>query len=319
MPSWQARFFNAVIPALARRRTWGEPGRLARRARRVFGPPTWYANLRTSGVSVQRTDGTIPGEWIVPAGSTSSKVILYFHGGGYVSCSPVTHRPITAALARDTGFRVLALDYRLAPEHRFPMAFNQAVAAVHWLVVHGTNTNDIAVAGDSAGGGLVVALLAYLAERERNALPCCGVAFSPWTDLEGTGASLQSNDGRCAMFHPANIREFADAYLADASPRDPRASPVLANLSGLPPLLLHVSSSELLLDDARRVHDRIQDAGGESTLRVFGGVPHGWQLLDGLMPEARESLAEAASFIRQRLVAKAETTISAGVPAGYRS
>jgi acetyl esterase/lipase len=213
---------------------------------------------------------------------------------------------------------VLALDYRLAPEHRFPMAFNQAVAAVHWLIMHGIKADEIAVAGDSAGGGLVVALLAYLGEKERRSLPRCGVAFSPWTDLEGTGASLATNDGRCAMFHPNNINEFAAAYLGDASPRDPRASPVFANLSDLPPLLLHVSSSELLLDDACRVHEQIQEAGGESTLRVFDNVPHGWQLLDGLVPEARSSLAEAASFIRQGFAGNVETT-SAGVPAGYRS
>ena len=117
------------------------------------------------------------------------------------------------------------------------------------------------------------------------------------------------------MFHPENIKEFATAYLGDASPRDPRASPVFADLSGLPPLLLHVGSEELLLDDARRVHERIQDAGGVSTLRVFDGVPHGWQLLDGLVPEARSSLAEAASFIRESFAARTEAT-SAGVRAG---
>ena len=267
---------------------------------------------------MRRTDGTIPGEWIVPDGQTSTNTILYFHGGGYVSCSPMTHRTITVALARETGCRVLALDYRLAPEHRFPMAFTQAVAAIHWLLVHGVKANEIAVAGDSAGGGLVVALLAYLRSTEPNSLPRCGVAFSPWTDLAGTGASLQTNDGRCAMFHPENIREFATAYLGAESPRDPRASPVFADLSGLPPLLLHVSSSELLLDDARRVHERIQEAGGESTLRVYDDVPHGWQLLDGLVPEARRSLAEAASFIRECLGAKAETTF-ADVPVGSRS
>jgi len=316
MPSWQARVFHKFIAALVLRRRWGDPGTLKTRARHIFGAPQWYSDRRTDGVKIRRTDGTIPGEWVVPLGSSSKNVILYFHGGGYVSCSPMTHRPITAALARDTGFRVLALDYRLAPEHQFPMAFNQAVAAIHWLLMHGSKPSEIAVAGDSAGGGLVIALLAALREREASSLPRCGVAFSPWTDLGGTSPSLTANDGRCAMFHPQNIIEFAAAYLGDASPEDPRASPVYADLSGLPPLLLHVSSTELLLDDARRVHDAIQETGGESVLRIYDGVPHGWQLLDGLVPEARTSLAEAASFIRASFSAH---VTSEGVPAGSRS
>ena len=118
------------------------------------------------------------------------------------------------------------------------------------------------------------------------------------------------------MFHTENIGEFATAYLGDASPRDPRASPLYANLAGLPPVLLHVSSTELLLDDSQRMHDTIQAAGGDSTIRVFDGVPHGWQLLDGLVPEARTSLSEAASFIRAKC--QGELT-SAASPAAHHS
>jgi epsilon-lactone hydrolase len=316
MPSWQARVFDKLIIALARRRHWGDPEHLKVRARRIFGAPSWYSSSRAFKVRIQRTDGTIPGEWIVPEGPPTDDVILYFHGGGYVSCSPRTHRPITAALARDSGCRVLALDYRLAPEYQFPMAFNQAVAAYHWLLMHGTKPSSIVLAGDSAGGGLVLSLLAALQQREAASVPACAVAFSPWTDLACTGASLVENDGRSAMFHTENIAEFAAAYLGDASPRDPRASPLYADLSGMPPVLLHVSSSELLLDDARRVHEAIQSSGGDSTLHVFDGVPHGWQLLDGLVPEARVSLAEAATFIRAQLRADATSAVS---QADYRS
>jgi monoterpene epsilon-lactone hydrolase len=318
MPSWQARLFDKLITALVRRRHWGDVERLKTRARRLFGAPPWYASSRTFGVRVRRTDGTIPGEWIVPDGPSTDNVILYFHGGGYVSCSPQTHRPITAALARDSGCRVLALDYRLAPEHKFPMAFNQGVAAYHWLLMHGTKPGNIALAGDSAGGGLALALLAALRQREAASVPTCAVAFSPWTDLAATGLSLTENDGRCAMFHTENIADFAAAYLGDASPRDPRASPLFADLSGMPPVLLHVSSSELLLDDARRVHTSIQSGGGDSTIHIFDGVPHGWQLLDGLVPEARASLEEAASFIRARIFDR-ERAISAVSPAANRS
>jgi len=316
MPSWQARFFDKLITTLVRRRHWGDAERLATRARRVWGAPSWYSSSRTFGVRVRRTDGTIPGEWIVPDGPSTDAVILYFHGGGYVACSPQTHRPITAALARDSGCRVLALDYRLAPEHQFPMAFNQAVAAYHWLLMHGTKPGSIALAGDSAGGGLALALLSFLRQREATTVPSCAIAFSPWTDLAGTGPSLTTNDGRCAMYHTENIAEFASAYLGDASPRDPRASPLFAELSGMPPVLLHVSSTELLLDDTRRVHETIQSTGGNSTMTIFDGVPHGWQLLDGLVPEARNSLADAASFVKARIATDAT---SGAFPAANRS
>jgi acetyl esterase/lipase len=182
--------------------------------------------------------------------------------------------------------------------------------------MHGTKPDSIAIAGDSAGGGLTLALLAALREREPGSLPACAVAFSPWTDLTASGASITENDGRCAMFHPENMAEFAKAYLGDASPRDPRASPLFADLSGLPPVMLHVGSSELLLDDARRMHERIQNTGGDSTLHVFDGVPHGWQMLDGFVPEARTSLSEAASFIRAKLVTG---VTSAAFPVANRS
>jgi acetyl esterase/lipase len=134
---------------------------------------------------------------------------------------------------------------------------------------------------------------------ERLPLPECAVCLSPWTDLAGTGHSLQSNDGRCAMLHPENIADFARAYLGAASPRDPYASPLFADLAGLPPLLLQVASSELLLDDACRVHDKVRAAGGLSRLTVVDGVFHAWQMLDGLVPEAGLALEQAAAFMNQ--------------------
>lgn len=224
--------------------------------------------------------------------------MLYVHGGGYVACSAATHRPITAGLARRTHRRILALDYRLAPEHRFPAALDDTVAAYHWLLEQGVAPRALALAGDSAGGGLVLATLVRLRD-EGVPLPSCAVCFSPWTDLAGTGASLQRNDGRCAMFRPRNIPDFARAYLASASPLNPYASPVYADLRGLPPLLLQVESTELLLDDARRVHDKVREAGGVSRLEVVDGVFHGWQMLDGFMPEATQALDQASLFMSE--------------------
>jgi acetyl esterase/lipase len=241
----------------------------------------------------------VRGEWVVPK-EYDEGVVLYLHGGGYVSCSAATHRPITAALARFTGLRVLGLDYRIAPEHRFPAALDDAVTAYRWLLEQGLHGSAVSVAGDSAGGGLVLGLLL----RVRDAglpLPACGVCFSAWTDLAGTGASTRLNDGRCAMFRTENIAEFAAVYLGDNSPFDLYASPAHAELSGLPPLLLQVGSTELLLDDTRRVHDKIQEAKGVSRLEVYDDVFHCWQMLDGIVPEAHVALRQAAAFIRSHV------------------
>jgi acetyl esterase/lipase len=221
------------------------------------------------------------------------------HGGGFVSCSAATHRPITAALARLTSRRVFSLDYRLAPEHRFPAAPNDVLAAYEWLLTEAAGQR-IAVAGDSAGGNLAIGLAIRIRDTERP-LPACVVGFSPWTDLAATGPSARHNDGRDAMFHYENLAEFAAVYLGDAAADRPDASPVFARLAGLPPLLLHAGSTEILLDDARRLDEAIHRAGGSSQLTVYEDVAHCWQMLVPLVPEASASLKSAASFITSHL------------------
>jgi len=301
MSSWQASCLGLAVRACIRRRDWGDTFSLTRRARRVFGAPralgwVWTRGLRIEAVcddGAARTN--IRGEWLNPprpeAGTT-----LYIHGGGFVSCSSTTHRPITANLARFTRRRVFSLDYRLAPEHCYPSAVDDALAAYRWLLGRSEPVQPLVLAGDSAGGGLVLSTL-LRAREEGLPLPAAALCFSPWADLAGTGESVRANDGRCAMFHPNNLKDFAAAYLGKASPLDPLASPVFANLSGLPPLLLQVGSTELLLDDSRRVHEKIQLAGGTSRLEIFDGVFHGWQMLTGMMPEAHAALRQAAAFI----------------------
>jgi acetyl esterase/lipase len=299
---------SAGVRLLVRRNRWGEDERaVARRARRLFGAPSPFAWLRTLGARVrtvdERSNGvSVRGEWIEPErAGDGDGVIFYIHGGGFVACSAATHRPLTAALARLARQRVFSLDYRLAPEHRYPAALDDAVAAYNWLLTHeGISPRAISFAGDSAGGGLVLACLL----RVRDAgvpPPACAVCFSPWTDLAGAGESQRSNDGLCAMFRTENAAEFAPAYLGDASPREPYASPAYADLAGLPPILLQVGSTELLLDDARRVHDKIQAANGLSRLEIYEDVAHCWQMLDGFVPEARAALRQAASFIREHV------------------
>jgi len=294
--SWQARGLRLAIRVVMRRASWGEPEALARRARRLFGAPNPLRWLRSRGVQLERVvEPGVAGEW-VSAGARRGGVILYLHGGGYVAGSPATHRPITAALARLTGRRVFSLDYRLAPEHRFPAALDDAVAGYRWLLRQGTPPGAVALAGDSAGGGLVLATLLRVRD-DRLPPPACAVCFSPWTDLDGTGESVSLNNGQCAVFRPENIVQFARVYLGEAPARNPYASPVFADLAGLPPLLLQIGADEILLDDARRVHESVQRAGGDSTLEVFDGVFHAWQMLDGFLPEARTALRQAARFI----------------------
>lgn len=303
--SWQARGMSALIRLLVRRRRWGSDARgVARRARLIFGSPRPYQWLHARGLNVRPVrEGHVCGEWLEPVGAGEG-LVFYIHGGGYVSCSAATQRPVAASLARLTGTRVFSLDYRLAPEHPYPAALDDAVAAYEWLLARGERSEAICIAGDSAGGGLVLGCLLRLHDAGV-ATPACAVCFSPWTDLAGTGASVRANDGRCAMFRTENIEEFAAAYLPPgASPRDPYASPAhAADFSNLPPTLLQVGSTEILLDDSVLVHDKIRAAGGASRLEIYEDLPHGWQMLNGLVPEARLALGRAASFIREHLPA----------------
>jgi acetyl esterase/lipase len=286
---------------LVRRRDWGTEDQLTRRARKLFGYPGPLQRFHTGGLAVTPvTESSVKGEWVAPPDARSG-AILYIHGGGYVSCSAATHRPITAALARLTARPVFSIDYRLAPEHRFPAALDDAVAAYRWILENqAVDPTELAVAGDSAGGGLTLALLVKARELGLP-MPACAVCFSAWTDLAGTGESLKDNASRDAMFRPKNISDFAAAYLGTASARDPLASPVYASLEGMPPILLHVGSTEVLLDDSRRVHDVIVQNGGTSRLKIFEDVSHGWQVLKGIVPEAQESLSEAAAFIDEAM------------------
>jgi acetyl esterase/lipase len=309
------RVAAAYVRAVLRRRDWGrDEVALARRARRLFGVPPALSRPFTRGLRVETVEartahGVVRGEWLVPRDARAG-VLLYVHGGGFVSCSPRTHRPLTAALARRTRRRVFAVDYRRAPESRFPAALDDVVVAYRWL--HETQAaRRVAVAGDSAGGGLALSLAVRVrderssGERSRDAAlpaPACVVGFSPWTDLAGAGASARENDRRDAMFRTPNIADFAGAYLGPAgSAADPLASPVYAPLHDLPPLLLHVGSTELLLDDARRVHDAVTRAGGACELRVYDDAFHGWQMLVGFLPEATGSVDAAAAFVARHL------------------
>jgi acetyl esterase/lipase len=244
--------------------------------------------------------GGVRAEWVVPPGASEGRALLYLHGGGYVICSPDTHREMVAHLARASGCRVLLLDYRLAPEFPFPAAVEDAVAAYRWLLAQGYPARGLAVAGDSAGGGLTVAALVafrYLGLP----MPGAAVCFSPWTDLACTGETLASKASEDPIVSRPLLEQLAQTYLAGADPRSPLASPLYADLRGLPPLLVQVGTAETLLDDSRRLADRCREAGVEVSLEEWEGMPHVWHFFVSFLPEAQQAIARAGQFLRQHL------------------
>lgn len=249
----------------------------------------------------QVTAQGVVAEWVSWPGCSTDSAIVYFHGGGYVFGSPAAHRALAGRLAKEAGVRVLMVDYRLAPEHPFPAAVEDATAAYRWLIDEGIDANNIVVAGDSAGGGLSVALMVNL-KRLAIPQPKAAVLVSPWVDLARTGESMTTNAETDAMLTPEAMRRFAELYLGEGNdPRAPLASPVFADLSGLPPMLITVGSTEILLSDSQRLRDKLVRAGGEATLDVWPKMPHAFPIMGRLIPEAKQCVADIASFIRSHL------------------
>jgi acetyl esterase/lipase len=250
--------------------------------------------------------GGIPGEWVCAevgqrhALPSAPYLLLYLHGGGYIACSIETHRAITIAFARQE-FQVYAPEYRLAPEHRFPAALDDAAAVYQSMLAKG----PMVLAGDSAGGGLALALMLRLRDAKIT-LPLAAALFSPWTDLAGTGKSLKTNNRQCAMFYGDSVASGARHYLADTDPCHPLASPLYADLSHLPPLLIHVGRDEVLRDDSTRLAERARSAGVMVDLKIWPVVPHAWQLAQATLPEARQSVRKAAAFLHAKVGLKCQ-------------
>lgn len=296
MASLQAHIAVWIVKWRVKRRLKGV--RDYRRARQILRPDPYKIPSSIRVTSAQL--GGVPGEW-VEGPHPGDVTLLYLHGGGYFGCSAESHRPITVGFALQ-GFRVYAPDYRLAPENRFPAAIEDATAAYRALLAQGCPPDRLVVAGDSAGGGLTLSLL--LALRAASApLPAAAALFSPWTDLAATGESIRTNASRCAMFNGPDIGPSARYYLGDADPRNPLASPFYADLTGLPPLLIHVGADECLRDDSTRLAEKARAAGVAVELKIWPVVPHAWQLAPHLVPEARQSLRESAGFFRAQISA----------------
>ena len=268
--------------------------------RRRFNPPGWIVTMHSSGMRIERVESPVKGEWIShPKTVSGHKVIYYLHGGGYISGSAKTGRPFTAPLARQMGVRIFSLDYRLAPEHHFPAGLDDTVAGYHWLLSLGIEPRNISVMGDSAGGGMTLALALRLRDA-CDPLPASLVCLSPWTDMTGNSKSIAANANRDPMFVAEDVHRYATAYLGNQSRLDPLASPLLGNLAGLPPMLIQVGRNEVLLDDARGLHEKVRGAGGSSELHVYENVPHGWHFGAPFVPESREALREIAQFIARQ-------------------
>jgi acetyl esterase/lipase len=295
MLSWQARTLNSLLSA----KRYLHP-------QDVQDIESARANLEMAGEVVRPIihidhigvlANGVPSEWVIPAGMGSERVILYLHGGAYNAGSTRSHRALAANIAYAARARALTIDYRLAPEHPYPAALVDAFSAYKWLLELGIRSDQITVTGDSAGGGLTIALLVALRER-RVPMPAAAVVLSPWTDLSASGESWQENAKADYMINGPKLKEAARLYLKDASPQTPLASPVYANLHGLPPLLIQVGSEEVLLSDSQRLAENARLSGVDVTLEVWEGMQHVWHFAASFVPEARQAIEKIGEFIR---------------------
>lgn len=306
MPSWQNALLSFAIKSRLKRRPSDEMHHNVKRARSILSQMPGFAtppHHHHVSVHTHEDHHPIRGEWLKwkKKEHHSDKVLYFLHGGGYMACSTMTHRPLTVGLTQALRSDTFAIDYRLAPEHPFPAAVEDALAGYEWLLEQGVSHKKMIIAGDSAGGGLTLATM--LAARDRGLpLPAASVCYSPWTDLAATGDSLHTNDPHDVMFYGESIRKGRHIYLGQAPPTNPLASPLYADLTGLPPLLLFASSTEVLLDDSTRLAHRAQAAGVHVDLQVWHGLPHAWPIFHRLLPEGKKAVHYTAEFVKRHVV-----------------
>lgn len=256
---------------------------------KMFKP---LAEMKTEPVDV---DG-VPSEWITFPRAAGRRTILYLHGGFYLLGSIQTHRNLAGYIAAAAQARSLIIAYHLAPEHPFPAALDDAFTAYSWLLAHDTQPEQVVLVGDSAGGGLVLSLL--LALRDRGlALPAAAVCLSPMTDLSLSGESWKTNAQKDLVINPWIAERVSSLYLPGGDPCLPLASPLFADLRGLPPLLIQVGSGERLLSDSTRFAERARQVGVNVTLEIWPNMPHVWQIAAKILPEARQAVARIGEFI----------------------
>lgn len=252
-------------------------------------------DVKTTSVDVNG----LPGEWSIVSRSAPSRVLLFFHGGGYCSGSILSHRRLVTEAGRAAGVRTLAIAYRLAPENPFPTAYEDALTAWRFLRDQNIPAARIAVGGDSAGAGLTLALIEQLRDAHEQ-LPACAWLISPWTDLTMSGSTLSSKSDVDPIIHKQYLMELADAYLPmEIDRKDPRVSPLYANLNGFPPILIQVGANETLLDDSTRLAGAAGAADVRVTLEIWPGMIHAWPLWNAQLEPGRRALADAGAFIKE--------------------
>lgn len=244
--------------------------------------------------------GGVAAEWIRAPGCAPERAVLYLHGGGYAIGSINTHRRLAYDISAASAAAVLVIDYRLAPEHPYPAAVDDAAAAWRWLLQQGFAPNRLAIAGDSAGGGLTIATLVNLRDRKL-ALPACAVAISPWVDLEGIGNSMTARAAQDPMVQKDGLLWMAGMYLDGRDARTPLAAPLYADLEALPPILVQAGTAETLLDDSTRIAERLHAAGVEVRLSIWPNMLHVFPLFAPVLSEGRDGCLEIGAFIRSRM------------------
>jgi acetyl esterase/lipase len=261
---------------------------------RLFSDVKNFAPVTKTKVSA----GGVDAEWLAGPGARDDYAVIYLHGGGYVLGSVNSHRDMIARLSAASGARALALNYRLAPEHPFPAAVDDAVSAYKYVLAQGIAPGRIAIAGDSAGGGLTAATLVAIRDQKLP-LPAAGVLLSPWVDMEGIGESMNGGVSDDPMVGKHLLVSMATPYLNGADPRTPLAAPLYADLRGLPPLLIQVGRREALLDDSTRLAHRARKAGIDVTLEVWTGMIHVWQIFASDLEEGREAVDRIGEYLRK--------------------
>ncbi len=275
---------------------------IERRRQRIANFERWIPAAPADTEIRRGRCGGIAALRLATAGSDPARHILFLHGGGYVSGSPELYRDLLWRLAAAAAAHITAIDYRLAPEHPFPAALDDATASWRGLLAEGVDPRRAVTMGDSAGGGLALALGLRLRD-DGLPLPAAIVAMSPWTDLALTGASLRDNADADPMMNAEDVPHLAARYLAGADPRHPYASPLYGDPSGLPPTLIQVGSDEILRDDAVRMAERMRAAGCAVEPEIWPRMPHVWQAFAPILPEARRAIAHIGDFVKRRTAA----------------